>query len=330
MKSFSYGLSFCLLLFLLPLVGSAEDSYPRTSIQSEQLHVEIYLPDADKGYYRGSRFDWSGLVQQVKYRDHVYFGDWKTTHNPTNFEDANGLASEFGMFSPIGYNDAKPKEAFVKIGIGELVKPKDEEYRFSKNYKVEKPFSWEIKQDKTWIEFHQIIPNWHDWGYDYVKRIELDSTKPFMKVTHTLKNIGKKNMNTDYYCHNFTMIDNEPISELYCLEFPFAIKTKQNLDGDIKLEKNKLFFLKKVTKALFSELEGWNPVAGHNGVSIINKKSGAGLRIKGTEAPYKYNFFTAPLATCLEPFIKLEIAPGATAKWTDEYTFFEEASSMQK
>ena len=311
----------CLIVFFSPL-GIAEDTYPQTRIQNDQLDVTIYLPDPDKGYYRGSRFDWSGLVQQVKYRDHVFFGDWKTTHNPTNFEDANGLVEEFGMFTPIGYADAKPKETFVKIGIGELLKSKEEDYGFSKYYKVVKPFSWEIKQDKTWIEFHQIIPNWHEWGYDYCKRIELIPGKPLLKITHTFKNTGKKVIHTDHYCHNFVQIDHASINEDYRLDFPFPVKLKQEMEGSAKIEGTKFYFLKTVTKALFSELEGWNPTEEHNGAAVINTKSGAGVRIKGSAAPYKFNFFTAPLATCPEMFVKLDIEPGLSFTWSNTYTFF--------
>ena len=35
-------------------------TYPRAEIANESIRMELYLPDSVKGYYRGTRFDWSG------------------------------------------------------------------------------------------------------------------------------------------------------------------------------------------------------------------------------------------------------------------------------
>ena len=50
-------------------------TYPHTTIQNNVLIVELYLPDAEQGYYRGTRFEWSGIVQQIHYAGHTFFGD---------------------------------------------------------------------------------------------------------------------------------------------------------------------------------------------------------------------------------------------------------------
>lgn len=34
-------------------------SYPQAELSNGVLRAKIYLPDAEKGFYRGTRFDWA-------------------------------------------------------------------------------------------------------------------------------------------------------------------------------------------------------------------------------------------------------------------------------
>ena len=36
--------------------------YPSAEISNEEVKMKIYLPDAEKGLYRATRFDWSGVI----------------------------------------------------------------------------------------------------------------------------------------------------------------------------------------------------------------------------------------------------------------------------
>ena len=51
-----------LLVMLLALVqaNTPAPGCPTATIANDQLRASIYLPDAKAGYYRGTRFDWSG------------------------------------------------------------------------------------------------------------------------------------------------------------------------------------------------------------------------------------------------------------------------------
>ena len=48
-----------ILRVALALPCAAAD-YPEAQISNGVLQVKLLLPDAQKGYYRGTRFDWSG------------------------------------------------------------------------------------------------------------------------------------------------------------------------------------------------------------------------------------------------------------------------------
>src|SRR5689334_67880 len=93
-------------------------SYPHAVLTNGALTLTVLLPDASRGYYRGSRFDWSGLVARAECGGHSLFAPWKSPHDPTDPEGAFGTAEEFGMKGPDGYTEAKAGETFLKIGVG--------------------------------------------------------------------------------------------------------------------------------------------------------------------------------------------------------------------
>src|ERR1700733_11277862 len=112
---------------------------PQWEISNTSLRVKLYLPDAANGFYRGTRFDWSGVVADLEYAGHSYYGPWFTQTDPkvSDFvyqaaeivagpcSAITGPVEEFGV---LGYDDAKPGGTFLKIGVGILRKPDDARY----------------------------------------------------------------------------------------------------------------------------------------------------------------------------------------------------------
>ena len=49
---------------------------PEAAISNGVIRARVYLPDAQNGYYRGTRFDWSGAISSLEYNGHTYFGQW--------------------------------------------------------------------------------------------------------------------------------------------------------------------------------------------------------------------------------------------------------------
>src|SRR4029079_562375 len=127
-----------LILFAFAAPALAED-YPHVVLKNDKLKFTVYEPDAAKGFYRGTRFDHAGVFGNVEFAGHKIFGPWKDKHDPANHDDIIGPCEEFGLQSPLGYDDAKVGGTFLKIGVGELEKPKEEKYSFANKYKVVKP-----------------------------------------------------------------------------------------------------------------------------------------------------------------------------------------------
>jgi hypothetical protein len=68
------ALALCLLL-LAAAAARAED-YPHVYLKNEKLRVKVYLPDAQKGFYRGTRFDRAGVLGEVEFAGHKVFRLW--------------------------------------------------------------------------------------------------------------------------------------------------------------------------------------------------------------------------------------------------------------
>ena len=63
-RYFAIALLLCLAISLTP--GSAAE-FPQAEISNGQITAKIYLPDAKNGYYRSTRFDWSGAVYSLRF-----------------------------------------------------------------------------------------------------------------------------------------------------------------------------------------------------------------------------------------------------------------------
>src|ERR1017187_3282528 len=108
--------------------------FPSAEIANGRIRARIYLPNAQNGYYRGTRFDWSGVIYSLQFKGHDYYGPWYSQRRPdvkdfvyAGSEIVTGPASSITgpaeEYKGLGYDDAQPGGTFIKIGIGVLRKP---------------------------------------------------------------------------------------------------------------------------------------------------------------------------------------------------------------
>jgi hypothetical protein len=232
-------------LSLVALVGTiggvlAAQSYPSHMISNGEITARVYLPDATSGFYRSTRFDWSGAIGSLEYKGHDYYGNWFTKvtdiydfgyEGPgddvisAEFTAMVGPAEEFGA---IGYNDAKPGGVFVKPGIGVLRRVDDTPYNHSKPYAIVNGGKWDVKRSGDSIEFvHTLAEPAINFGYVYSKVIRLTKGKPQMTIEHVLRNTGATAITTNVYNHNFMTLDKQPIGPDYEISFPFPLERVQ-------------------------------------------------------------------------------------------------------
>jgi len=74
-------------------------AYPQAQLSNGVLGARIYLPDAEKGFYRGTRFDWAGVIGTLEYKGHSYFGPFFEKFNSSVPDVVIGEPVEAGVNS---------------------------------------------------------------------------------------------------------------------------------------------------------------------------------------------------------------------------------------
>jgi hypothetical protein len=311
----------CLLLENCANKNLDFDQYPSTVISNDAVQMKVYLPDPEKGLYRATRFDWSGVIGSVQYKGHEYFGYWKTTHDPLFHEDLSGPVE--GYIEPgMGYADAQPGEGFLRIGVGILEKAEEPEYNWRATYKILDHGKWTVDQGQDWITFvHEITSNF-GYGYRYEKTIRLKSNG--FLIEHLLRNTGDKIIETDQFNHNFFMIDAERSGPAFRIRFPYAVSTEGDLKGAMEIKDNDLTFIQELNNnnTVFLRLSGYSTDAADHKVTVVNQKTGAGVTFTVDKPLHRLVFWACETTLSPENSIWISVPPGETQTWTSDYTLF--------
>ena len=318
-----------LLIAALVMVSQlAAPQFPQAELSNSSVRATIYLPDAQSGYYRGTRFDWSGVIASLKWNGHEYFGQWFDRYDPKIHDAITGPVEEFLTGeSGLGYVEAKPGENFVRIGVGAVRKPDEPAYRRFETYEIVDPGKWTVNKSSDKIEFvHELGDT---AGYAYVYRKTLRLAKDSLVLEHRLKNTGKKRIATSVYNHNFFTMDRQPTGPDLVVRFPFVPRAARPLNDLAAIRGNDANFLKDFVKGqtVFTEVEGFGATAKDYDFRIENRKTGAGVRITGDRPLLKVYFWSAHLTTCPEPYIDVSVEPGKESTWRITYQFYQATGS---
>ncbi|HET8546953.1 MAG TPA: hypothetical protein VFL57_03075 [Bryobacteraceae bacterium] len=264
-------------LFLPLLLFAAEP--PQAELHSGSLRARVYLPDPTNGFYRGTRFDWSGMVETVQYGGHTFYGRWFQATDPGvhDFEyrgaeivagpntAATGPAEEFNTNNKaLAYDEAKPGGTFIKIGAGVLRRPDERDYDRFRLYEVVNPGTWTNRIARNSAEFiQQLNDPSSGYGYAYHKNVRLVGSSAELHIAHTFRNTGKRTISSRVYNH----IGNEDrlpfdYDEVLALAAPKAmlivapIKDRYARLPDVQRE---VEAAARVYRLLGRELEVWTP-----------------------------------------------------------------------
>ena len=139
------------ILSILTLTAMSFTKFPQAEISNGLIHATLLLPDASKGYYRGTRFDWSGNMVSLEYSGHNYFGQWFTKYSP---EIHDVIMGPVEAFTPLDYSETKTGGSFLIIGVGMLYKQDDQPYAFSRLYQMLNGGKWSVKKKSDQVLFH--------------------------------------------------------------------------------------------------------------------------------------------------------------------------------
>jgi hypothetical protein len=319
--------------------ASAADP-PQAEITNDQIRAKLYLPDARNGYYRGTRFDWSGVFASLEYEGHRYYEPWfdrvdASVHDyryagteiiASPCSGISGAVEEFQTNgSALGWQEAKPGETFIKIGVGVLRKDASD-YDFVKQYEIVDPGRWTVVKHSDSIKFTQEVSDPSSgYGYTYRKTVRLTPGKPEMILEHRLRNTGRRSIHTSVYNHNFLVLDKQPPGPDFVITLPFQIRSLRPPQKDLaEIRGNQVVYL----KALQNEDRVETPIIGFgdspkdNEIRIENRRVGAGMRITGDRPLSHENLWSIRTVLAIEPFIEMTIDPGKEWTWKMSYDYY--------
>lgn len=303
-------------------MSSTDFEYPRAELDNGVIRVSIYLPDPVRGYYRGTRFDWSGIIRQVEYQDHRFYAPLHACHDPVGHDFVSGPAEEFAMFKPMGFEEANEGQSFVKIGVGLLMKGEDSGYSFDGSYRLMRAGDWDIAQGNNSVTFIQELRGERGWAYRYSKTIRLLSGRPELAIEHRLENTGEKIIDINNYNHNFTIIDDVPFGPDYRVEFSFTSDEPISINGLAWFRGNAIEAEKPLGEdSLWVELYDGEGRVDYNQAIVRNLRSGAAVEFRGDAPVTRMVFWAVERAACPEPFIELHLTPGQAREWSSHYRY---------
>ena len=317
------------LLLALPLLAADP---PSAEIANGHIRARLYLPDAANGFYRGTRFDWSGVIYHLESAGHTFYAPWFTKLSP-NVRDfiyegddiiagpCSATAGPADEFRPLGYDRAQPGQTFIKIGVGALRKPDTTPYTGYRLYEIADPGKWTVKRHPSAIEFTHTL----NGAYVYRKAISLTKGKAEMVMRHTLKNTSKQPIETTVYNHNFLVLDGKAPGPGAVITVPFAIRSSRPPSADLaEISANRVVYKKTLTgrDTVFAPIEGFSANPADHEIKIENTALKAGMTLNGDRPLQSINLWSIRSNISMEPFVAISVAPGETFTWTTTYRYY--------
>ncbi|MBP1779744.1 MAG: hypothetical protein H6Q86_5755 [candidate division NC10 bacterium] len=330
-----------ILLALLPCVlglGILAAAPPLARISNGIVSAELFLPDPSDGFYRGTRFDWSGTISSLEYKGHRFFAQWFARFDPgvrdIQFDPASngyragaasaniGPVEEFS--TPIGYSEAPVGGPFLKVGVGMLRRPQEERYGSFNPYEIVNEGTWNVRQESRWLGFTQELVDQSGYGYVYRRTVSLTKDKPELVLEHSLRHTGRRVIETPVYNHNFIVLDDRPSGPDFVIRFPFEVEAARDTQGLVETRVKEVVYLRELQqdeRAMIPIL-GCGATAADYDITVENRRSKAGLRIRGDRPLTRLMFWTIRATRSPEAFIQLRVEPGSEFRWRIACEFY--------
>lgn len=316
-----YKLLLITVAVIINIATGYSQEIPKVHISNGTIDCEIYLPDAENGYYRGTRFDWAGVIPSLVYKNHSYFGKWFKKYEPTLHDAIMGPVEAFG---PVGYDTSKPGEEFVKIGVGILERPDTTKYHFSKSYEILDHGDWYYETKKDEVAFtHQLAEG--EFPYTYKKIVKLKDNR--LIIEHTLVNNGDNTIKANVFNHNFFVLDEQNVGPGFTVKFPFTIEGDKRRLGDFAevVNGNEITFVKELGEKdhpMIVKLSGFGTSNRDYDITVENENTKAGVRITCDRPLSNVVFWSAIKTLSPEPYIAINLKSTESFSWTITYEFY--------
>lgn len=305
-------------------------SAPHLEISNSLVTARIAVPDLQRGFFRGTRFDQAGVITSLRYKGRDFYEPWFDRTAPEVLDyaydaqdrlvggpdsAASGPVEEFGV---LGF-EPRPS-TFVKIGVGLLRQPDSQPYDHYRHYEIVDAGQRTTKTTRTSVTFTQTL-NSAGTSYIYEKTLRLVPGKPQLVIEHRLRNTGSKPIISNVYDHNFLTLvhGNGGIR----VTFPFPITAATPPDpGLLAIQGKTLTYMRpmKLRERISFPVTGFGASAANYDFRV-EAPDGAGIRVQGDRPITRINIFSIDEVQSVEPYIAVELAPGGEERWRYIYSF---------
>ena len=146
-----------------------------------------------------------------------------------------------------------------------------------------------------------------------------------MVMRHTLKNTGKKPIETSVYNHNFLVLDGKAPGPGAVISVPFAIRSKRPPNAVLAtIDGNRVIYKKTLTgrDVVTGPIEGFSSNPADHEIKIENSALKAGMSLKGDRPLESINLWSIRSNISVEPFIAISVAPGKEFSWSTTYRYY--------
>jgi hypothetical protein len=288
-------------------------------LKNKNLFVEIDKPGA---IYRGARFDWTGFIRQITYNQITFC----TTeiNNSTDVQNIGaGLCNEFGITSPVGYEDCSVGNQFIKIGVGKLKRETADSYSFMNKYDVVPAEVEYYQKSDQIVSFISQAKIERGFGYKLEKEISIDEN--CFKIKYLLFNNGTESIITNEYCHNFLSFNRMEVSNTDELVVSFSIipgkfKETVNPEGVVNIGANNISWKDKPKRDFFFSNLG-SPVDADFNWKLSNKDLKISIAERVFPVPSEMNLWGTSHVVSPEIFVPINLKPGESFNWERNFIF---------
>ena len=302
---------------------------PAVTISNGLIRARIYVPGADDSFYRGTRFDQSGVIGSLTLGHQNFYGPWFDRVSPEIMDYAftpegvvggpdSAISGPVEEFAPVGFDQAKTGDTFMKIGVGLLKKPDNAPYNHYRIYQVVDAGVRSTGRDATSITFAQDVTS----AFRYQKAIRLIPGKAEMRIEHVLTNQGNTRLTTTVYDHNFLKLSPGNADIAVTLPFPVT-PDKAPAPALVKITGHRIAYRRPLAgnEVVSFLVQGFGSHVSDYDIRVDDAKTGAGVRMVGDNPLVKLNVWSIRTAMAVEPYIAIDLLPGASKRWTYTYTY---------
>lgn len=271
--------------------------------------MKIALHHPEDGFYRGTRFDRSGVFDSLEAGGTELCGRWFPVYDPFMHDAVCGPAEEFAVLP-----GPKAKGTLLKIGVG-LLRDDGEPYDRFRLYEIRDAGKWDVGKSDGRVVFRHCLQG----IYEYTKEIVLTGETSF-SIRHVLA--ASTPIEGEVYNHNFFTMGRMAVGPERVMVLPFTPSGSWRSEYDsVRFSEDGVRFSRNLRDGE-SVYSGDIHEAGKKGMpyDITLREGGTSVHIRGDVPVTRTVLWANHRIACMEPYNDIAMEAGGTFKWNVNYT----------